>query len=243
MIVRADELNDITHLIKHRTYYGMRNLIGRKCGQEIYMVNHMNITVSGTLIIFFGFATYVNKGMEIFNYHNICLFICQGLQFSIAAQVSQKLVVMTVIYRAVHRSLKERLKDSLLKKVKTQDSLDEHLRKFIHLYLELKVIMNKICEFMNPILIVWLLSHIALCVFNCYALIQVINIQPVLVILFAQARTTVTILVIISIFSDCQKLFDEVSTQHHSNSFRVQVTYGIICFFISDILISDDKNT
>lgn len=212
MIVRADELNDITHLINHRNYFGIRVFINRKYGQEIYMINHMNISVSGILIIFFGFATFVNKGMTIFNYHDICMFICQGVQFSIACQVSQKLVVMTVIYRAVHRCLRKRLRKSLREGDKSPDSLDDHLRKFINLYLELKVIMNKICDFMNPILVVWLLSHLALCVFNCYALIQVINIQPAFVIIFAQAKTTVTILVIISIFTDCQKLLDEVST-------------------------------
>ncbi|KAL3286082.1 hypothetical protein HHI36_000595 [Cryptolaemus montrouzieri] len=205
---RAEELNYISHLLKTRKFYGFKNIICRKCGRYIYCINHVNIPIATAFVLIFGLASFANKGTKILNYHDFCMFVSQGVQVAIASQISQKLVVMRIIYRAVDRSVRQRFK-TVNRKGGT--CLKEDLPRIIHLYLDLKMVTNKICEYVDPMVLLWLTSHIALSVFNFYFLVQLMNIRPVYLIIFEQAKTVVTLMVIISIFTDCQQLADQVS--------------------------------
>lgn len=207
--VRAEELNYLSDIIGLRKYFGISNMIDARSGKAIYMITHLSYI--GSVIFFFIFClfSYGGDDVQIFNYHEFCFFICQSAQVAFACQVSQKLVTVRVMYRSVHLSVKKRLYTK--KKSEEKIGLEDYLRRTIHLYLNLKVIMIKICDFMNPTIVVWLISHIALCVFNFFALVQVMNRQPAYLVIFAQVKTTITFLVIISVFSDCQQVVNQVS--------------------------------
>ncbi|KAL3286080.1 hypothetical protein HHI36_000593 [Cryptolaemus montrouzieri] len=205
---RAEELNYLSNILKNRNFFGFENFICGKCGRFVYSINHINIFGALGCIFIFGFASFAAKGTEIFNYHDICMFVCQGMQVTAAAIIIQKLILIRIIYRAVDRSIRQRFL-SAYRRGKGRTSLEEDLRKIIHLYLDLKVVTDKICEFINPMALIWLTSHIALSVFNFYALVQVINIRAAHVIAFAQIKTTVKLMVLFSIFCDCQHILDQ----------------------------------
>ncbi|KAK9888806.1 hypothetical protein WA026_001029 [Henosepilachna vigintioctopunctata] len=207
--VRVQELNHICFIVENKRFFGITRMIPEKYARYVYLINHVNIIVAGGFVLLFGFVGFSNKGKQIFNYRDISFYFCQGIQVSIASQVSQKLVLMRIIYNTVGRTVKKQLKKALDTNTITGSQLENGLKKIIHLSVECKEIMNEICDFINPSVIIWLTSHIALTVFNFYAFIQVITIQPLHLTIFGQIRTILSMLVIVSIFLDCQKISRE----------------------------------
>lgn len=220
--LRAKELNHLSHILEIRKYLGIRNLIPHGYGKKIYFINHLIVFVSGGSVFLFGLPYYINLGNEVLSYHFICLFLSQAIQLSVACQVSQKLMVLCVLYRSMHKSLKKML---VYKKIRSKSSLEASLKKTIHIYVNLKEVINKLCDFMNPTLIIWLTPHIIQAVFNTYVTIKVINIEPPLLIIFNQTKIVLSLLVIISLVTDCNRIIKEVSISTFKGCFQSKTLF------------------